>query len=94
MHAPAFDVIEVGRMAVLQDPQGAFFIVWEPRARLRRRARERARCARVERAASPDLDASSAFYSELFGWTMAPFEGSPEPLLSIKNATPTTAGCR
>jgi len=28
---PAFDVDERRRMAVLQDPQGAYFMVWEPR---------------------------------------------------------------
>src|SRR5437588_10786528 len=29
--SPPFDVMEFGRMAVLQDPQGAFFMLWEPR---------------------------------------------------------------
>jgi predicted enzyme related to lactoylglutathione lyase len=33
VHAPPFDVMEAGRMAVIQDPQGAFFMVWEPRSR-------------------------------------------------------------
>src|SRR5207302_1827465 len=32
VHAPPFDVMDVGRMAVIQDPQGAFFEIWEPRA--------------------------------------------------------------
>ena len=31
VHAPPFDVMSVGRMAVIQDPQGAFFMLWEPR---------------------------------------------------------------
>ncbi len=43
---------------------------------------------------SPDLDASSAFYSALFGWTVAPFEGSPEPYLSIKNGDANAGGIR
>jgi predicted enzyme related to lactoylglutathione lyase len=30
--APAFDVMEAGRMAVIQDPTGGFLAVWEPRA--------------------------------------------------------------
>ena len=29
--APPFDVFDAGRMAVLQDPQGAFLSVWEPK---------------------------------------------------------------
>ena len=28
---PAFDVMEMGRMAVLQDPTGAVFCVWQPK---------------------------------------------------------------
>lgn len=31
VHAPPFDVMEAGRMAVIQDPQGAYFMLWEPR---------------------------------------------------------------
>ena len=31
VHAPAFDVMDAGRMGVVQDPQGAFFEVWEPK---------------------------------------------------------------
>src|ERR1700722_20983869 len=30
-HAPAFDVMDAGRMGVLQDPHGAYFMVCEPR---------------------------------------------------------------
>ena len=29
--APAFDVMDVGRMAIIQDPTGAVFEVWEPK---------------------------------------------------------------
>src|SRR5206468_7173426 len=29
--APAFDVMDAGRMAILQDPTGAIFQVWEPK---------------------------------------------------------------
>jgi len=43
---------------------------------------------------SPDLDASSAFYSGLFGWEVAPFEGSPEPYLAIKNGDASNGGIR
>src|SRR5581483_1078844 len=31
VHADAFDVMQAGRMGVIQDPQGAYFCVWEPR---------------------------------------------------------------
>ena len=32
--APAFDVMDVGRMAVIMDPAGAAFSIWEPRAHI------------------------------------------------------------
>src|SRR5919197_2424863 len=32
VHAPPFDVMDAGRMAVIQDPQGAFFMVWQPKS--------------------------------------------------------------
>ena len=48
IHAPAFDVLDVGRMGVIQDPQGAFVLVWEPKTHDRRRARQRARGAVLE----------------------------------------------
>jgi predicted enzyme related to lactoylglutathione lyase len=44
--------------------------------------------------ASPDLEASTAFYSQLFGWNISPFEGSPEPYLSIKNGDANNGGIR
>ena len=34
VHADAFDVLDVGRMGVVQDPHGAFFLVWETKANI------------------------------------------------------------
>ena len=47
--ADAFDVLDAGRMAVLEDPQGAVFAVWLPRAD-RSRARQRRGLSVHERA--------------------------------------------
>jgi uncharacterized protein len=94
VHAPPFDVLDAGRMAVIQDPQGAFFMVWQP-GRHYGAALVNAPGALVwNELASPDLDGSTAFYSGLFGWTIAPFEGSPEPYLSIKNGDASNGGIR
>jgi len=81
-------------MAVLQDPQGAFFLLWQPRGHLGAALVNEPGALVWNELASPDLGASSAFYSELFGWTIAPFEGSPEPYLSIKNAGANNGGIR
>jgi predicted enzyme related to lactoylglutathione lyase len=94
VHAPAFDVMEAGRMGVIQDPQGAYFLVWEPRQHLGAAIVNEPGALVWNELASPDLDASSAFYSGLFGWSVAPFEASPEPYLSIKNGEANNGGIR
>jgi predicted enzyme related to lactoylglutathione lyase len=94
VHAPAFDVMEAGRMAVMQDPQGAFFMVWQAGQHFGAGLVNAPGALVWNELASPDFDASSAFYSGLFGWTVAPFEASPEPYLSIKNGSANNGGIR
>jgi predicted enzyme related to lactoylglutathione lyase len=94
VHAPPFDVMDVGRMAVLQDPQGAFFEVWQPNEHIGAGLVNAPGALVWNELNSPDLDASSAFYGGLFGWTVAPFGGGPEPYLSIKNGDANAGGIR
>ncbi|HYM44619.1 MAG TPA: VOC family protein [Solirubrobacteraceae bacterium] len=94
VHAAPFDVMQVGRMAVIQDPQGAFFMVWQPREHFGAALVNAPGALVWNELGSPDLDASTAFYSGLFGWAIAPFEGSPEPYLSIKNGGASNGGIR
>ncbi|MGH2852745.1 MAG: VOC family protein [Solirubrobacteraceae bacterium] len=94
VHAPAFDVMEAGRMAVIQDPQGAHFMLWQPREHFGAALVNAPGAPVWNELSSPDLDASSAFYTGLFGWTVAPFEGGPEPYLSIKNGAANAGGIR
>jgi len=94
VHAPAFDVMQAGRMAVIKDPQGAYFMPWQ--------AGEQHGAALVNapgalvwnELASPDLDASSAFYSELFGWTIAPIPDMTPTYLAIRNGEASNGGIR
>jgi predicted enzyme related to lactoylglutathione lyase len=94
VHAPAFDVMQAGRMAVIQDPQGAFFMPWQPGENIGAQLVNAPGALVWNELSSPDLDASSTFYSGLFGWTIEPFEGSPEPYLSIKNGEANNGGIR
>jgi predicted enzyme related to lactoylglutathione lyase len=93
-HAAAFDVFEAGRTAVIQDPQGAYFLIWQPRRHFGAALVNAPGALVWNELASPDLDASTAFYSGLFGWTVAPFEGSPMRYLSIKNGEANNGGIR
>jgi predicted enzyme related to lactoylglutathione lyase len=86
VHAPAFDVMEVGRMAVIQDPQGAFFMVWEPKAHIGASLVNAPGALSWNELASPDFEGSKAFYGGLFGWTFEAFEGMGMPYETIKNA--------
>ncbi len=94
VHAPAFDVMDVGRMAVIQDPQGAYFEVWQPRSHIGAGLVNAPGALVWNELVSPDLDASSAFYGGLFGWSVAEFEGSPMKYLSIKNGEANNGGMR
>jgi uncharacterized protein len=94
VHAPAFDVMEVGRMAVIQDPHGAYFMAWQPRQHIGAELVNAPGALVWNELASPGLDAASAFYAGLFGWTVAPFEASPTPYLSIKNGETNNGGMR
>ena len=84
-HTPAFDVLDVGRMAVLQDPQGAFFMVWQPKRRIGATVVNAPGALSWNELATPDIDGSTAFYGELFGWEIQPFEGSDQPYFTIQN---------
>jgi uncharacterized protein len=85
VHAPAFDVLDSGRMGVVQDPQGAFFLVWEPKNHIGAGLVNAPGALSWNELATTDMDASAEFYGELFGWTAAPFEGSDLPYLVIRN---------
>ena len=92
VHAPPFDVMDVGRMAVIQDPQGAFFMVWEPRASIGAELVNEPGALVWNELATSDLDAGAAFYRDLFGWETPEFEGAPETYLSIRNGGRSNGG--
>ena len=94
VHAPPFDVMDAGRMAVIQDPQGAFFMVWEPKENIGASVVNAPGALAWNELASPDADASAAFYGDLFGWTTDPFEGSPQRYLIVKNQGRGNGGIR
>jgi len=83
--APAFDVFDVGRMAVLQDPTGAVFSVWQPKSHTG------TGIAGVDGTmcwvdlSTPDPGRAKQFYSDVFGWQIAPGENDPSGYLHIKN---------
>ena len=94
LHAPPFDVMSVGRMAVVQDPQGAYFMPWEPRDRVGAGLVNQAGALVWNELQSPDLDASAAFYGDLFGWQLEDSSGGMGRYLMIKNGDSFNGGMR
>jgi predicted enzyme related to lactoylglutathione lyase len=74
---PAFDIMDQGRMAVCNDPNGAEFDVWEPRTFLGTDVDSSLHGAPSWfEVLTTDVDRATKFYSELFGWTP---EAKPMP---------------
>jgi predicted enzyme related to lactoylglutathione lyase len=79
-----FDVMEVGRMAVVQDPQGAVLALWQPGQSIGARLVNDPGAMSLNQlnAASPEL--ARGFYSDLFGWRFEPMSEDP-PYWGIYN---------
>ena len=92
VHADAFDVFDSGRMGVVQDPQGAFFMVWEARDHHGASLVNQHGALTWNELYSRDLDGSASFYSDLFGWRMEEMEGMPMPYRTIQTAAGASNG--
>jgi uncharacterized protein len=67
--AEPFDVLDAGRMAVIQDPTGAILSVWEPRSNIGARLVNAAGALTWADVLTPDPDAAARFYGDWLGWT-------------------------
>nr|ADC35916.1 glyoxalase/bleomycin resistance protein/dioxygenase [uncultured bacterium 59] len=67
--APAFDVMDSGRMAVIQDPTGAVFCVWQAAKHAGARIIGEPGALCWTELATRDTKAAEKFYTGLFGWT-------------------------
>jgi predicted enzyme related to lactoylglutathione lyase len=71
--APAFDVEDYGRMAVIADPTGAVFCVWEAKKTIGAQLLLEEGALSWFELLTNDTEKAGAFYSELFGYTQEPF---------------------
>ncbi|HEY2602785.1 MAG TPA: VOC family protein, partial [Thermoleophilaceae bacterium] len=94
VHAPPFDVLDVGRMAVIQDPQGAFFMIWEPKTTIGAQLVNAPGALCWNELYTSDLDAAKEFYGGLFGWEFQEFEQSPDPYFVVMNQGRGNGGMR
>jgi predicted enzyme related to lactoylglutathione lyase len=82
---PAVDVSTAGRLATIQDPHGASIAIWEPRRHIGSSLVNEPGAPCWYELASPDPEASSAYYGELFGWTTEPDHAGRDRCLTVKN---------
>jgi predicted enzyme related to lactoylglutathione lyase len=64
-----FDVMDAGRMAVVQDPTGAVFQVWQAARSIGARILNEPGALCWSELSTRDTKAAESFYTALFGWT-------------------------
>ncbi len=92
VQAAPFDVMDAGRMAVIADPQGAFFMIWEPGRHFGAALVNSPGALCWNELASPDPQASADFYGALFGWELKPMDGVPMTYFVIMNGERSNGG--
>jgi hypothetical protein len=78
--APPMDVMDVGRVAVFADPQGAVIGLWQPGTHLGAELVNEPGTLCWNELITSDLDGAKAFYKAVFGWgatDQGPPEGAP-----------------
>jgi predicted enzyme related to lactoylglutathione lyase len=92
VHAGPFDVMGAGRMAVIADPHGAYFMIWEKREHFGAELVNSPGALSWNELTSPDPQASADFYAALFGWEITPMEGMPMAYFIVKNGERSNGG--
>ncbi len=72
-----FDVMDAGRMAVVADPEGAVFCVWEAKDNIGAKVVNEHGALNFNGLATRDPAAAEAFYGAVFGWTTLSLPGGP-----------------
>jgi uncharacterized protein len=81
--AEPFDVMEEGRMAVIQDPTGAFFCVWQPGNTIGAGLVNGHALLSLNQLNTKDPERAIEFYSALFGWSFDALPESETPYLGV-----------
>ncbi|HET9781516.1 MAG TPA: VOC family protein [Candidatus Dormibacteraeota bacterium] len=66
--APPFDVMDVGKMSVFQDPSGAFISLWQPNTMPGFAVQRRSGAFSWAELNARGIDKAKQFYKKVFGW--------------------------
>lgn len=89
---PPMDVMTAGRMAVLTDPTGAVFSLWQPGDHKGAQLANEVGSFSWNELNTRDTAAAEAFYTSLFGWTASTYEMGPFPYTEFKLGDRSVAG--
>lgn len=70
----SFDVMDAGRMAVLADPAGAVFMLWQPKETIGAEVVNEDGAWSWSELVTDDVEGSKRFYGELLGWQTTTME--------------------
>ena len=70
VEAPPFDVMNHGRMAVVQDPTGAMFQLWQPKEHIGVKINNEPGALCWSELTTRNPTAAEAFYKGMFGWNI------------------------
>jgi uncharacterized protein len=87
-----FDVLDAGRMALVQDPQGAMFSVWQPARHIGAQLVNGVGALSWNDLVTPDPETAAGFYRDMFGWTTQAMEGAEPSYLVIRNGERANGG--
>jgi uncharacterized protein len=90
--AEPFDVMDAGRMAVIQDPTGAVISVWEPHGSIGATFVNGPGALTLNQLNTPDPETAERFYAGLFGWRTEEVAGGDQPYWGIYNGDRLNAG--
>ena len=81
--AGPFDVMEYGRMAIVQDPTGATLALWQPKKHIGARVSGEPGTACWNELATRDTGVAGKFYTRVFDWTERTQEMGPTTYTSF-----------
>jgi predicted enzyme related to lactoylglutathione lyase len=87
-----FDVMDAGRMAVIQDPTGAVVSVWEPHGSIGAQFVNGPGALTLNQLNTTDPEAAERFYASLFGWSTQQMAGGDQPYWGIYNGDRVNGG--
>lgn len=80
-----FDVFDAGRMAVVQDPTGAHFALWQPGTSIGATLVNVPGAFCLNQLNTSDPDRAATFYTDVFGWRIEQVATEPAPYWGIWN---------